>query len=75
MFDGVVYVTGGGVVSAINAASGATLWEAATNGTLSDPVVANGVVYVGFFALTDIYRWLMCRYDATSGAPLWTAAV
>ena len=48
---GVVYVTGGGVLSAINAASGVTLWDAATNGTLSDPVVANGVVYVGFSVL------------------------
>ena len=74
--DGVVYVTGGGVLSAINAASGATLWSATTNGTLSDPVVANGVVYVGFSVLVGHAPVAELRaYDASSGAPLWTGAV
>ena len=75
---GVVYVTGGGVLYAINAASGATLWDDPTNGTLSNPVVANGVVYVGFsvFVLTGKVSVADVRaYDATSGALLWTSAM
>ena len=74
--DGVVYDTARGVLSAINAASGATLWVAATNGTLSDPVVAKGVVYVGFSVVNGHTPVADVRaYDATSGAPLWIGAV
>ena len=74
--DGVVYVTGGGVLSAINAASGATLWSATTNGTLSDPVEAAGVVYVGFAVLVGHVAVAEVQaYDASSGALLWTGAV
>ena len=39
-------------------------------------MVADGVVYVGFFALTGHISVADVRaYDATSGAPLWTAAM
>jgi eukaryotic-like serine/threonine-protein kinase len=73
---GNVYVTGGGVLSAINAATGATLWSVASGGTLSDPVLANGVVYVGFSVLIGhVPVAELQAYDATSGAPLWTGAV
>ena len=73
---GVVYVTGASGLSAINAASGATIWNVPTNGTLSDPVVANGVVYVGFSVLNGhIPVADVLAYDATSGALLWTGAV
>ncbi len=73
---GVVYVTGGGVLSAINALSGATLWSASTNGTLSDPVLANGVVYVGYSVkIGHLPVAEVQAYDAASGVLLWTGAV
>jgi len=65
--DGVVYVGGVAVgnVYALNASTGAKLWQFPTAGVDASPGVANGVVYVGAID-GNIYA-----LNASTGAKLW----
>jgi hypothetical protein len=65
--DGVVYFgSGDGNIHALNAGTGAQLWQFATEDSLySSPAVANGVVYVGS-ANHNLYA-----LNASTGAKLW----
>ncbi|MFZ0318311.1 MAG: PQQ-binding-like beta-propeller repeat protein [Candidatus Sulfotelmatobacter sp.] len=68
--NGVVYVgSGDGNIYALNANTGAKLWNYTTGGPVdSSPAVANGVVYVGS-ADSNIYA-----LNATTGTKLWSYA-
>lgn len=55
-------------VYALNASSGALLWNNSVGNVDSTPAVANGVVYVGSFD-GNVYA-----LDASTGAPLWSYA-
>jgi outer membrane protein assembly factor BamB len=72
--NGVVYVgSQDGNLYAFNAATGQTLWSAATSGPIySSPTVANGVVYIGS---SPIYLLNFYAFNAATGQPLWTAGV
>lgn len=66
--DGTVYVsTSNGLVAAVDATSGAVLWQQSVgNPTLWEPTVADGRVYVS----ADESR--LVALDATTGAELWS---
>ena len=54
---------------ALNATTGAPLWQLMLGGSMSSPVVANGVVYVGSY-YDNVYA-----LNASTGATLWNYQV
>jgi outer membrane protein assembly factor BamB len=69
--NGVVYVVSGGMVYALNAATGAVIWQAAGYG--NSPIVANGVVYTGTWIGTGegTGYGVITAFNANTGAQLW----
>ena len=69
LVDGVLYVSSGASVEALDALTGDLLWRYEPGATFgfvfSSPDVVDGVVYVGLF---DGY---LHAVDASKGAPLW----
>jgi hypothetical protein len=58
----------GGTLYAVDAASGALLWQAATGGPDSTPAIADGTVYVGVGAPVDRLE----AFTVTAGRALWS---
>jgi len=69
--NGVVYVVSGEMVYALNATTGAVVWQVPGDG--SSPVVANGVVYTGAWIGTGegTGYGIITAFDASTGAKLW----
>lgn len=65
VFQGVIYISGGPNVYAVNADSGAVLWTSSViNGDMSSPAVGDGV-YVSY-ACPNVYK-----LDLATGAKIW----
>jgi outer membrane protein assembly factor BamB len=65
--DGVLYLTGGGTIYALNAETGEELWDVSADDAdelLGAPVVADGVVYVGG-------TYAIYAVDAQTGDEVW----
>ena len=75
--NGLVYVGAGGGVSALNAGTGALIWQYGLLDTAGSPIVANGVVYAGSWKLAGegTGHVTTTALDAGSGAFLWNNTV
>jgi outer membrane protein assembly factor BamB len=69
--DGRAFVTGGSGLFAIDAASGARLWQTEFAGSFSSATIAGETLYAG--NIDDTFRTQVVALDMTTARPLWTA--
>lgn len=84
VYNGVVYVGGANVVSALNVSTGSTIWSYCTNGIVaSGPCIDSGVVFVGcgdmnvyaLNATTGSLVWIYTTSGAVNSSPVVTDGV
>jgi len=68
--NGIVYVKGGALY-AIDAASGAKIWQVAIGGPGSVPAISNGVVYRGGYSTRDGWYGNIYALSIATGATIW----
>jgi outer membrane protein assembly factor BamB len=73
VMNGRVYITSQPWIQAFNATTGHPLWQDNINAETA-PVVANGVVYIGSYAINGPYNTIYAL-NATTGKIIWTTTI